>query len=129
MDSRRARHVVFWIATFAILWGMLLPSLAPAAHSAPGKTWVDACPSAGATQLRLDMPQAGELRKRESASDRPDRVPQADTLAIAPAPVPPVWIDAGPHPFRLPSILTPHQDRAAWPAHPSRAPPRRFRVS
>lgn len=125
MDSRRARHVVFWIATFAILWGMLLPSLAPAAPSAPGTTWVDACPSACATQLRPAMPQAGEVRKRESASDRPDCRTQADTLAVAAAAAHRMWIDAGPHPRQLAPILTPHQAGTAWSSHPSRAPPRR----
>lgn len=124
MDSRHARHVVFWIATFAILWGLLLPSLAPAAHSAPGRTWIDACPSAGVIQPRLDMPQAGEVRQRASAGDRPDCVPQADTLAIAPAPVHRMWIDTHPYSRPLPSILTPPRARSAWSAHPSRAPPR-----
>lgn len=125
MDSHRARHVVFWIATFAIVWGMLLPPLAPVAHSAPGRTWVDACPSACATQLRLDTPQAGEVRKRESASDRPGCVPQAGTLAIAAALVHQVWTDAAPHPGQPAPVLTQHQAQAAWSSHPSRAPPRR----
>ncbi|GEM_PF-2504174 len=126
MDSHRARHAVFWIATFAILWGLLLPSLAPAAHSAPGRTWIDACPSAGVTQLRLDMPQAGEVRKREAAGDRPDCVPQADALAIAAAAAAMyrMWIDADPRPGQLPPILIPPPAKAVWPAHSSRAPPR-----
>lgn len=124
MDSHRARHAVFWIATFAILWGLLLPSLAPAAHSAPGRTWIDACPSAGVTQLRLDLPQADEVRKREAAADRPGCLPQADALAIAAAAVHRMWIDADPRPAQLPPILTPPPAKAVWPAHSSRAPPR-----
>ncbi|WP_313703688.1 hypothetical protein [Massilia sp.] len=124
MDSHRARHVVFWIATFAILWGLLLPSLAPAAHSAPGRTWIDACPSAGVTQLRLDMPQADEVRKREAAGRRPDCVPQADVLAIAAVAAYRLWIDTDPRPGRRPPILTPPPAKAVWPSHASRAPPR-----
>lgn len=123
MDSHRARHAVFWIATFAILWGLLLPTLAPAAHSAPGKTWVDVCLAAGVTQVRLDMPETGEARKRESAGDRPDCVPQADILAIAPGPAHRVCLDFGPCPFQIPPILTAPAPQATWSAHPSRAPP------
>jgi hypothetical protein len=124
MDSRRARHAVFWIATFAILWGLLLPSLAPAAHSAPGRTWIDACPSAGVTQLRLDMPQADEVRKRDAAGGRPDCLPQADAFAIAAAAAYRMWIDTDPRPGRRPPILIPPPAKAVWPSHASRAPPR-----
>lgn len=123
MDSHRARHAVFWIATFAILWGLLLPTLAPAAHSAPGKTWVDACLSAGVTQVRLDMPDTGEARKREAAGDRPDCVPQADSPAIAPAPAHQAWTDFMPCPPQLPPIPTAPAAQTTWSAHPSRAPP------
>ena len=125
MDSHRARHAVFWIAILAVLWGLLLPSLASAAHSAPGRIWVDACLSAGATQARLDMPQSGQARKPESAGGRPDCVPQADTLAIAAAPVPGVRTGFVPCTRHSRPILTAPAAQAAWSAHRSRAPPRR----
>lgn len=124
MDSHRARHTAFWIAVLAILWGLLLPTLASSAHSAPGKTWVDACLSGGATQVRLDLPDAGAVRKDDTASGAPDLPRQADVLAPAAAARIPAPAARAIHPALYPADLTPPHPQAARSAHPTRAPPR-----
>lgn len=124
MDLHRARHTAFWIAVLAILWGLLLPILASSAHSAPGKTWVDACLCGGATQLRLDLPAAGEVRKDDTASGAPGLPNQADAPAPAAAARIPAPAARAVRPMLLPPILIPPPPQAARSAHPSRAPPR-----
>lgn len=54
MNTLRNRSIILWLATLAILWGMLAPAFAAnPAHQ--GKTWVDVCMSAGARLVALDV--------------------------------------------------------------------------
>jgi len=55
MNAQRNRTIILWLATLAILWGMLAPSLASTFAANQGKTWIEVCMSAGTRLVALDL--------------------------------------------------------------------------
>jgi hypothetical protein len=54
MNAQRNRSIILWLATLAILWGMLAPSLASNGAN-QGKTWIEVCMSVGTGLVALDL--------------------------------------------------------------------------
>lgn len=54
MNAQRNRSIILWLASLAILWGMLAPSLASNGAN-QGKTWIEVCMSVGTGLVALEL--------------------------------------------------------------------------
>ncbi|RNF31289.1 hypothetical protein NM04_07805 [Massilia aurea] len=124
MNAQRNRSIILWLAALAILWGMLVPSLASNPTN-PGKTWIEVCMSAGTRLVALDLDtgSAGSDKAVHPGMHCPACVSQYDLAIVAHPPGSLVLLDTS-----LEAIQRPHGP-ALRPAstfrtdHRSRAPP------
>lgn len=121
---RRLRVRLLWLATLAILFGSLAPSLSAALASSPRQAWAEICTSTGVKLIAID---AGDSPEEHNSSHTGVHCPycrlQQDLPAIAHAASVLVLLNSAVR--RVPAYVTVAPPRLAilWPAHHSRAPP------
>lgn len=121
---RRFQNRILWIATFAVLFGSVAPSLTNWLASSTGQAWVEVCTSTGTQLLALDADQAPEKQKPPHTGDHcPYCRLQQDLPAVAHAPGVMVLADGSVRGVPFPAAPAPLRAAALWPAHLSRGPP------
>ena len=123
MNAQRNRSIILWLATLALLWGVLAPSVASALATHKAQAWVEVCMSAGTRLVALDLDGATQDQAIHPGMHCPACVSQYDLAVIAHPPGslllldPPVERILRLHGPALPPAATIRTD------HRSRAPP------